>query len=236
MSFIKSLYSIILEAVFPVARAEKEVLSYPPEAAWKILPRPAVRPVALCSSLWSYKDERVSRLVWSLKYRKSRTAAAIGGYALFRILSIYSAVVDAVIVVPMPITKRRRRERGFNQCELLTAEIAKLARSKRINQGGLVMAEDLLMRQRHASRQTLKDRENRLESAAAKDIFAVNERAAGRFSSLRQENIGGGQASTCRYLMIVIDDVVTTGGTMTAAVNALRAAGFLLAFGLSIAH
>jgi predicted amidophosphoribosyltransferase len=137
-------------------------------------------------------------------------------------------VVPQIIVVPMPITARRRRERGFNQCELLAGEIEKLAMANAAKNIGddlgtdkrLVVIRDLLVRKIHKSRQTLKDRAERLESA--QDIFAVNEEVA--------HKIKGGP------MIIVIDDVITTGGTIRDAVSTLRKAGFENTWGLSVAH
>ena len=179
-------------------------------------------------SVFAYKDERVWRLIWSLKYKKSRKAARIGGHVLHRVLSGYGKAAGPILVVPMPITRKRRRERGFNQCELLSDEIENLDTDKR-----LIIARDLLLRVRHKSRQTLKDRRERLESA--RDIFAVNETAAKDLL----EKLGGNPPATspsANHLLIVIDDVVTTGSTIRDAVMTLRAAGFENVYGLSVAH
>jgi predicted amidophosphoribosyltransferase len=139
-----------------------------------------------------------------------------------------------IIVVPMPITARRRRERGFNQCELLADEIERLATADAAKNIGddlgtdkrLVVMRNLLVRKIHKSRQTLKDRAERLESA--QDIFAANEGVAGQIKNSAHLNNGA--------LIIVIDDVITTGGTIRDAIDTLRKAGFERTFGLSVAH
>jgi ComF family protein len=217
MPFLRSLCSIFLDALFPISPAEQEMLSMRPEDLWKLIPRAQNFSTKEACSIFSYKDERMRQLVWSIKYKKSPKAAALGGHAIHRMLSIYSSAAGRVIVIPMPITKQRRRERGFNQCELLTDEIAKISRN-----ADLTIISNLLVRTRHKSRQTLKTRHERLESA--RELFAVNENALLRLKG-SEDN-----------LVIVIDDVVTTGSTMREAVNALREAGFKKAFGLSLAH
>lgn len=217
MTFFKALYGTVLDALFPISIEEQEVLSMCPEDAWKYIPRARNFSTKEACSIYSYKDERMRRLVWSLKYKKSEQAARIGAYALHRILNVYSSVAGELIVIPMPITNQRRRERGFNQCELLTTEIGK------INQNtNMKIISDLLVRTRHKSRQTLKSRAERLESA--KELFAVNQKLLPNLENYKNN------------LIIVIDDVITTGSTMKEAIGALREAGFTKTFGLSLAH
>lgn len=212
MTFFKTLYLTVLDAVFPISKEEEAVLSLRPEEAWKILPRARNFSTKEACSIFSYKDERMRKLVWALKYKKSRQAAAIGGFALHLILQVYSDVAGPILVIPMPITKQRRRERGFNQCELL-ADAVEACGSTDIR-----IIRDLLIRARHKSRQTMKTRGERIESAH--ELFKVNER----------ESIPKDQ------LVIVIDDVITTGSTMKEAIQALRTAGFTKTFGLSLGH
>jgi len=61
----------------------------------------------------------------------------------------------------------------------------------------------------------LKDRAERLESA--QDIFAANEGVAGQIKNSAHLNNGA--------LIIVIDDVITTGGTIRDAIDTLRRRG-----------
>ncbi len=220
MTFLGSIYSTILDAVFPVSREEREALSLRPEEALKTLPRAKNFSTKEACSIFSYQDERMRRLVWALKYKKSKQAAAIGGFALFQMLRLYAQAAGPVLVIPMPITKRRRRERGFNQCELLTAEVESLEReSKASNQAeNIQIASDLLIRTRHKARQTMKNRNERIESAH--ELFKANENA-----ELPKD-----------HLTIIIDDVITTGSTMKEAVEAMRKAGYTKTFGLSVAH
>jgi predicted amidophosphoribosyltransferase len=213
------------------------------ESAFRDLPRATRSPIPEACSIFSYKDERIWRLVWSIKYKRSRAGTTIAGYALHRVLRSYLAAmpsaraVPKILIVPMPITSRRRRERGFNQCELLADEIERL--SSNWNVGGvddagdeskiggrLIIVRDLLIRKIHTSRQTLKDRAARLESV--KDIFVVNEKAAER---IKNDTHFSGDT-----MIIIIDDVITTGGTIRDAVETLRKAGFERTFGLSVAH
>ena len=73
---------------------------------------------------------------------------------------------------------------------------------------------------------------------SAKNIFSVDENARQRLI----EEIGifascdHCEASKVNYLILIIDDVITTGSTMRDAVGTLRRAGFKNAYGLSLAH
>lgn len=247
--FIKALYSTIIDSLFPASPAEQEVLSYAPEEAFKELPpAPSFTghtvPLPEARSIFAYRDERVKQLVWRVKYKKDPRAIAIGGYALWATMTTSKergsegrfgasegerepaarpAGRDGVsrgplslpvVIIPMPITQKRRNERGFNQCELLVDEI-----KARDTDNRFIIEKGLLLRIQHASRQTLKDRSERLESA--KGIFAVNDEVTQKFKDSR---------------VVVIDDVITTGSTMREAIDALKKAGFENVSGLSLAH
>jgi predicted amidophosphoribosyltransferase len=251
MSLLKTITMTFSEALFPLPEAEREVLAMGAVTAFGDLPRAERSPVPEACSIFSYKDDRVWRLIWSIKYKKSAGGTAIAGYALHRVLRSYLAaitsdaviddavVVPRIIVVPMPITARRRRERGFNQCELLASEIERLEIERleieRLEiENRLIIAKDLLVRKIHKSRQTLKDRAERLESA--QDIFAVNEEAVNRIKNYDLRFKNDEPRSMNSPLIIIIDDVITTGGTIRDAVTTLRKAGFENTWGLSVAH
>jgi predicted amidophosphoribosyltransferase len=243
MSILKEFCSIFLDALFPIPQAERDVLAMDVEQARHILPRANDFPIPEAASVFAYKDERVRRLIWALKYKKSLQAAEIGGFALYRMLSTYANVAGQIVVVPMPITRKRRRERGYNQCELLADVIEKFDKTDKESslghgQGKILVVRGLLARVRHTSRQTLKDRAHRLESVT--DIFAVDEKALEQFRTAIKH--GGAEIVETKAvernqpLIIVIDDVVTTGSTMRDAINTLKAAGLQNVFGLSVAH
>ncbi len=210
----------IMDALFPIPAAEREVLAMGPEKAWRDLPRAPRCSIPDACSAFAYKDERVSRLVWAIKYKKSREGAALAGHALYKAARLFSLAAPhmQVLVVPMPITKVRRRQRGFNQCELIMEEMRKLDLDKRLS-----YSTELLVRTRHTSRQTVKDRAERIESV--KGLFAADEKLA---AELRPH--------AAQLFIVIIDDVITTGSTMKDAIETLRLAGFENAYGLSAAH
>lgn len=239
MSIFRTIRDTIIEALFPLSRAEKELFSLSPERALNVLPAAPTVPIGNAISIFAYKDERVAKLVWNIKYKKSKQAVEIGGYALWWVLGEIGSLrhgfeprnrekperSDLFTIIPMPITPRRRKERGFNQCELLVDEIARLDR-----EGRFTIEKELLRRVHHASRQTLKDRKDRLESA--KGIFAVDEETAARYRDPTSPYRGEVGSRS----VIIIDDVITTGSTMKEAIETLKDAGFTRVTGLSLAH
>jgi len=240
MPFLKDLCSLFIEALFPIPLAEQWIWNTPKEDIFKILPRAYRSPIPESFSIFSYKNEKVWHLIWAIKYKKSKEASTLAGFALYRFIKIFaqvtpnqrelSSIDPDIVVIPIPISRQRRRERGFNQCELLTAEIAKfkLERlgSENITAGTITIINDLLIRNRHTSRQTLKDKSHRQKST--EDLFGVNR----KILDTRFKN----QDKIKDVTFIIIDDVVTTGSTMKEAVLTMRKAGFQNTWGLSVAH
>lgn len=233
MQFLKSLYKTIIDSVFPLSPVEQQLFAITPEEALRTLsPAPdysgLATPLHGARSLFAYKDERVAKLIWNIKYKKSDKAVKIGGYALFQTLinqnRMFHDIEYNILVIPIPITSKRRRERGYNQCELLSDEIERLALNKYGSSSYLIFEKNLLMRTQNTSRQTLKGRHDRIESA--KQIFSVNKNISQKLLTNK----------TAGLRVIIIDDVITTGSTMHEAIKTLEDAGFANISALSLAH
>lgn len=113
------------------------------------------------------------------------------------------------LILPMPITLRHRLDRGFNQCEYLAAELA-----RRI---GRVCDSSALRRVGSPRRQAGLRREERLANVV------------GTFAVPRPERISG-------RTILVIDDVMTTGATLSECAKTLKVAGAWRIFALSLAR
>lgn len=227
MRILSSLYRTILDALFPLSPTESGLFAMPPETALQTLPpAPDYSGLAVdlpyARSVFAYKDERVSRLIWHIKEKRTPEAMKIGGHALFSeledMLSSMSDKNSIALIVPIPITSQRRRERGYNQCELLMEEVARL--QEKVGSSTLMFDIELLIRTGSGAEQKYKNRKERVESA--QDIFSVN--------ALRVQKYERG------IPIIVIDDVITTGSTMHEAIETLRRAGFSDIRALSLAH
>ncbi len=220
MSLWRLIGETIIEALFPLDETEQRLRMLPPEAALLAWPKAPdysglVVPLPEAHSLWAYKYPEVSQTIWCLKYKKAAWAATVAGLALYRSLPGTGA-----IVIPLPSTARRRRERGFNQCELM------LEAMKQFDKQNLFLVDNtLLKRVHHTRKQAQKNRAERI--SASRNLFAVNESAA---IILRAD------PNKSSLPLIVIDDVITTGVTMRGALDALQAAGFQNVRALSLAH
>ncbi len=107
-------------------------------------------------------------------------------------------------LVPIPLTPRRLRRRGYNQAALLARALSRVWH--------LPVREELLTRRRDAGSQTALTPEERLANVAG--AFAA---AASAASPASGGAVGG---------VVIVDDVLTTGATLVAAAGALAAAGW----------
>jgi predicted amidophosphoribosyltransferase len=109
------------------------------------------------------------------------------------------------LLVPVPTTPARERRRGYNQARVLALALAA--------RGGLEVVE-LLRRTRESGSQVALHREERM--ANVDGAFAPVETVC---NAVRSRVLAGAP-------VILIDDVLTTGATASAAARALEEAGF----------
>ena len=109
-------------------------------------------------------------------------------------------------IVPVPLHPRRQRERGYNQSELLAHAFSALHHD-------IPVRTDLLTRTRYTTPQqslTAEQRKKNLRKA-----FAATPQAAG-------------------HAILLLDDVSTTGSTLSACAEALRAQGATAVYGACV--
>jgi len=244
MRIFYSIYETIIEALFPLSATEKELFSYSTENIYSILQKAPpysglAVPLPEAHSIFAYKDKRVEQFIWNIKYKKSAQAIKMGSFVLFQYIREVSTHKNdpnsVVLILPIPITLRRRHERGYNQCELLTDDMKKLFNKEHAhdqdNICNIIFENNLLIRTHHDSRHTLKGRADRIESA--KGIFGINE------ARLKMLDVGfknNEKQNTGNVHVVIIDDVITTGSTMREAIDTMKHAGFQNVHALSLAH
>jgi ComF family protein len=160
-------------------------------------------PFARAVAYGSY-DGGLRELIHLLKYEQVRPAAGALGRMLAEALGgLDSAWTSpSVAVVPVPLHARKRRQRGFNQSELIVREALKIAPGS----GRLVLRAGVLERRRETQSQTGLTRHQRLENIR------------GAFAVIQPEEIADRE-------VLLVDDVFTTGTTASECARVLRRAG-----------
>lgn len=156
-------------------------------------------------------DDAARRIVHAVKYRATHGALA----DLAEIAAeeeFFRAHLEGATLVPVPLSRSGLARRGYNQSEIFARELAKRIAGTRV--------ENLLVRVRDTGTQTkLGALSRRLN---VRNAFAVPEKLAAKVSP------------AARY--VVVDDVFTTGSTLSECARALKRAGAKNADAATFAH
>jgi ComF family protein len=117
---------------------------------------------------------------------------------------------QADVIIPVPLHHDRERERGFNQACILARELSRLT--------GLPVDEYSVVRRVHTERHR-----------AGMDAKARRQSVANAFTVRHPKAIAGQRA-------LLIDDVFTTGATVSACASVLKEAGAEEVFVLTVAR
>ena len=169
---------------------EKIYLSKP--LIQRVLGRGKIRVI----SLTKYHEENIKYAIYCLKYRSvKKYGEALGGLLAQKLPSRF---FDNSILIPIPLSKSKIRERGFNQAEIISQKLA-----ERFNRS---ICKALMKIKSGPSQVEMENKKERRQNI--KGSFCLAENAG----ELRGKRI------------ILIDDVVTTGATLLEASKVLRRA------------
>lgn len=137
------------------------------------------------------------------------------------------------MVVPVPLYKKRLRERGFNQSEILGRKLS-LIRTNDREWGDMVFKNNILVRKRYTTPQAELDREQRLSNL--KDVFEfVGDRHACP-SPGDDINIRNSHGCSLRGKnVLLVDDITTTGATLEECAKVLKLNGAQKVWGIVLA-
>ena len=159
-------------------------------------------------SAWEFNT--VSRaLVHGLKYHFADYTADYMGRQLARRFVQLPELASTELIVPVPLFAKRRRKRGYNQSELLARALA--------YHTGLAWTSCALVRNRDTQSQTHLGRKARQTNMA------------GAFTCVQPQVVRG-------KIILLVDDVATTGATLEGCAAALREAGVRCVFALTYAR
>ncbi len=155
----------------------------------------SVRPERFYSLFYYDKQSNYRHLVYAVKYHSKKDLGVCLGRMLGQKMR---GCTDADCIVPVPLHKKRERQRGFNQAFQIALGIAEVLNIEIIN--------DVVFRTRNNISQTGKSIEERRRNVEG--IFSLQ-------APWRLEG---------RHVLIV-DDVITTGATTHACLNTLAEVG-----------
>ncbi len=193
----------------------------PPWCARCGQPEPLFGPCRLCAE-WPAAFGAARSAVWlDAGARDAVHALKYGG--LPRIATDLAAAMagldvpgrESGLLVPVPLSRARFRERGYNQSERLARALGRRWRRPVV---------DLLVRTRDTAAQTALTPEARLANVAG--AFQVRNGECGMRSERPLENSAPRiPHSALERPLVLVDDVFTTGATLAEAARALEQAG-----------
>lgn len=206
-----NLFHTILDSVFPPRPHQALVArTTPAQLAAHLCPRHISAQIV---ALLPYHVPLVRACIVEAKFYDNRRAQRLLGGTLAFFLRMQHTLLPGMPLkgaqaIPIPLSTARARERGYNQ-------VARIMQHTVRQHAPCIPAPHLLMRTRATLPQT-----------------SLTQHA-------RHENVAGAFAAPIpldpAVCYIVVDDVVTTGATMQAAIAALRAAGAIHIYGIALA-
>ncbi len=143
--------------------------------------------------------------IHQLKYRGIRELAVPLGQLLAERFDYFPELTDAVSL-PVPLSPKRWAERGFNQAELIGYQLP------------VPLYRDILVRCKETKSQALLSKRERMSNVA--EAFGIKRHRR----SLIADKV-----------VVVVDDVMTTGSTIEAAAKVVKKAGARIVWGAVIA-
>jgi ComF family protein len=168
-----------------------------------------LEPTFAKASAYGRYEGGLRELVHLLKYEQVRPAAGVLGRMLREAIADLEPSFRAaeILVVPVPLYSRKLRQRGFNQSEVIVR-----AALKHAGQDRLTLDTAVLVRRRETQTQTGLTRHQR-----------------GAFVVAKPEKVAGRE-------ILLVDDVFTTGTTVSECARILRRAGASKVFVVTVAR
>ena len=240
MHFLNTIINNILNIVFPVkcmlcgkgAKADlcptclRDMPSAERESAKWIFP------------LYDYRNPTIKKSLWLLKYKGKKRLANVFAEIIYEKileelseLSVMENFIEPILI-PIPLSPKRYRERGYNQAQLICEELIKInnlrhlsaearaktnGTNKKLN---FILENNILIKIKETEHQArIKNRRVRLKNLAGS--FDIKSK---KVNWVKNRNI------------ILIDDIITTGATLNEAKKVLKKAGARKVIAFTVAH
>ena len=156
-------------------------------------------PIEKAASLFFYKPhDEPSQLIYDLKYHSKEYLGFWLGSLLAKEAQKSGFFADIDVIVPVPITLGRRWQRGYNQSERIAQGIHEVT--------GIPMVRNAIKRIRFSQSQTHLSSSERMDNVE------------GAFRLVNPQKVEGKH-------ILLIDDIITTGATITVCAKELQKAG-----------
>lgn len=216
--FVETILSFLLDLIFPKSDFIKNLENVSAREALESFPRcldkrgviPELQDIIVP---FQYRDKRVKNFVREIKYKGNKKIIKTCGEILNEIIKkeIVSYNLTSPILIPIPLSNERRKERGFNQNELLIKEVLAINNNIGFSFDSIAKIKNTV------AQSSIKNRRKRMENL--KGCFVVIN-----------------PKFVCGKNIILVDDVVTTGSTLREARAVLLSAGARHVFAIAIAH
>lgn len=219
MFHTKEIFEYILSILLPKDKSILEIENISEEDIIKNIPRAnIINNQNNIKAIFKYKDKIIRKAIWEIKYSKNRVITKKFGKILYDFIleelsdEILFSNFQNPLLIPVPISKNNLKERGYNQCEEIIKEI-----KQNDTQNIFEISFDSLQKIKETPHQSkLNNKTKRLSNL--KNCFSANS------SKIKNRNI------------VLIDDVITTGATMSETKKELKKAGARKVIGVAIAH
>ncbi len=206
----------LADVLAPEEARLSKMLALEPSILGSLLPKSNLHQKDLLA-IFDYQNKMVRLLVKAVKFKNNPQAKKVLATFIYEEavgiatdLSLFYG--SSPILIPIPMSRDEERSRGWNQCEELAKKLATFPESQ------IPIHLNLLQKIRNTERQVGLSRKERLKNV--KNCMQVSDP-----KNILKDRV-----------VIVLDDIHTTGSTFEEARRALLASGTKKVVGLFLAH